>query len=115
MFTNYYGETEIGALECEDIEGHIAPDSELMIQYAEKMAEEQRLNRPLLEPEGDSRAYLRHEECTDDDNEELVPLEIPQDSKERWDCESVLSTYSNLYNRPKIIAESVVSEFTAQN
>lgn len=117
MFTNYYGETEIGALECEDIEGHIAPDSELMIQYAEKMAEEQRLNRPLLEPEGDSQAHLSgwlHEECTDDDNE-LVPLEIPRDSKEHWDCESVLSTYSNLYNRPKIIAEPVVSEFTAQN
>lgn len=111
MFTNYYGETEIGALECEEIEGHIAPDSELMIQYAEKMAEEQRFNRPLLEPEGDSRAYLNgqlHDECTDEDNEELVPLEIPEDLKERWDCESVLSTYSNLYNRPKIIAELVV-------
>jgi hypothetical protein len=118
MFTNYYGETEIGALECEEIEGHIAPDSELMIQCAERMAEEERLNRPLLEPEGDSRAYLSgrlHDECIDEDNEELVPLEIPQDSKERWDCESVLSTYSNLYNRPKIIAELVVSEFTAQN
>jgi len=118
MFTNCYGETEIGALECEEIEGHIAPDSELMIQYAVQMAEEQRLNRPLLEPEGDSQAYLNgrlHEECIDEDIEELVPLEIPQDSKERWDCESVLSTYSNLYNRPKIIAEPVVSEFTAQN
>jgi hypothetical protein len=27
----------------------------------------------------------------------------------------VLSTYSNLYNRPKIIAEPVVSEFTTWN
>lgn len=113
MFTNSYGDTEIGALECEEIEGHIAPDSELMIQYAEKMAEEQRLNRPMLEPEGDSRAYLNvqlREECTDEDNEELVPLEIPEDSKERWDCESVLSTYSSLYNRPKIIAEPVAQK-----
>jgi len=118
MFTNSYGETEIGALECEEIEGHIAPDSDLMIQYAVQMAEEQRLNRPLLEPEGDFQAYLNgrlHEECIDEDNEELVPLEIPQDLKERWDCESVLSTYSNLYNRPKIISEPMVSEFTAQN
>jgi len=113
MFRNCYGETEIGALECDEIEGHIAPDSELMVQYAVQMAEEQRLNRPLLEPEGDSQAYLNRrlqEECTDEDDEELVPLEIPQDSKERWDCESVLSTYSNLYNRPKIIAEPVVQK-----
>jgi protein LTV1 len=116
MFANCYGDTEIGALECEEIEGHVPPDSELIIQYAEKMAEEQRLCTPLLEPEGDSRAYLSGrlcEEYIDEDNEELVPLEIPQDSKERWDCESVLSTYSNLYNRPKIIAEPLVSEFTA--
>jgi protein LTV1 len=114
MFTNCYGDTDIGALECEEIEGHIAPDSEVMIQYAEEMEEECRLNRPLLEPESDCQASCigwLHEEDTDEDNEDLVPLEI-QDSKQRWDCESVVSTYSNLYNRPKIIAEPAVSEYT---
>ena len=25
------------------------------------------------------------------------------DIRERWDCESILSTYSNLYNHPKLI------------
>ena len=24
---------------------------------------------------------------------------------ERWDCESILSTYSNIYNHPKLITE----------
>lgn len=113
MFTNCYGDTDIGALECEEIEGHIAPDSEVMIQYAEEMEEECQLNRPLLEPESDgqaSRIGWFREEYTDEDNEDLVPLEIPQDSKQRWDCESVVSTYSNLYNRPKIIAEPAVQK-----
>jgi protein LTV1 len=113
MFTNCYGDTDIGALECEEIEGHIATDSKVMIQYAQEMEEECRLNRPLLEPESDSQAShigrLR-EEYTDEETEDLVPLELPQDSNERWDCESVMSTYSNLYNRPKIIAEPAVSE-----
>jgi protein LTV1 len=118
MFTNCYGDTDIGALECEEIEGHIAPDSEVMIQYAEKMEEERRFNRPLLEPEAGSRNVTGqlHEQYTEeeeDDDEDLVPLEIPQDSKEHWDCESILSTYSNLYNRPKIISEPVVSECIA--
>lgn len=115
MFTNCYGDTDIGALECEEIEGHIAPDSEVMIQYAEEMEEERRLNRSLLEHESDSRASHPgwfHEEYTDEENEDLVPLEIPQDSKQRWDCESIVSTYSNLYNRPKIITEPAVSEHT---
>jgi protein LTV1 len=114
MYTNCYGDTDIGALECEEIEGHIAPDSEVMIQYAEEMEEECRLNRPLLELESNSQAMLigrLHEEYTDEETEDLVPLEIPQDKTEQWDCESVMSTYSNLYNRPKIISEPVVSEF----
>lgn len=115
MFTSCYGDTDIGALECEEIEGHIAPDSELVIQYAEKMEEERKLNRPLLEPEADSRinAAGQLHEYTDEENEDLVPLEVPHDSKEHWDCESILSTYSNLYNRPKLIAEPVVSKYIA--
>merc|ERR1711915_81456 len=30
---------------------------------------------------------------------------ILKEKKENWDCESVLSTYSNLYNHPKLISE----------
>ncbi|XP_023715960.1 protein LTV1 homolog, partial [Cryptotermes secundus] len=91
MFTNCYGDTDIGALECEEIEGHIAPDSEVMIQYAEKMKAECRLKQPLLEPKSDSQGkcngWLQ--------NDSLMPLEM-QDSKQHWDCESIVSTYSNL-------------------
>lgn len=32
----------------------------------------------------------------DDDDGEL---------QKKWDCESILSTYSNIYNHPKLIAE----------
>lgn len=112
MFTNCYGDTDIGALDCEEIEGHIAPDSEVMIQYAEKMKEECRLNQPLLERKSDSQAQCSGwlcEENTDEENDNLVPLEI-QDSKQHWDCESIVSTYSNLYNRPKLITEPVVQK-----
>lgn len=28
--------------------------------------------------------------------------------KEKWDCQSILSTYSNIYNHPKLIEEPQV-------
>ena len=38
------------------------------------------------------------QEESDEDEDEDEP-------KQKWDCESILSTYSNLYNHPKLIAE----------
>ncbi|KAJ3313477.1 hypothetical protein HDV04_001931 [Boothiomyces sp. JEL0838] len=32
-------------------------------------------------------------------------LRLPEPKKEQWDCQSILSTSSNVYNRPKIIQE----------
>lgn len=39
------------------------------------------------------------------DNENDYLMEVKE--KEKWDCESILSTYSNLYNHPKLIKEPV--------
>ncbi|KAJ9573525.1 hypothetical protein L9F63_009089 [Diploptera punctata] len=104
--TVYY----IGPLECEEIEGHLAPDSDMVLRYAKEMEEQQKNDRPILEPETGS--HLKEngdvsQEFTDEENEddELVPLEVADDPMERWDCESILSTYSNIYNRPKLIIE----------
>ena len=38
------------------------------------------------------------------DEEDLVEMEV-EDEKKKWDCESILSTYSNIYNHPKLISE----------
>jgi hypothetical protein len=81
----------------------------LLIPYAEEI-KEHRLNRPLLEPVSDSQTNLIRrirEEYADEGNEDLVLLEI-QDSKERWNCESVACTYSYLYSRSKVNAEPIV-------
>merc|ERR1712241_1420876 len=39
-----------------------------------------------------------------DDEGEMVEIEV-EEKGEKWDCESVLSTYSTLYNHPKLISE----------
>lgn len=38
----------------------------------------------------------------DDDIEKLV---VDAREKDKWDCESILSTYSNIYNHPKLIPD----------
>lgn len=35
-----YNENEIGALDCDDIEGYIAPNSDLVLQCAEEFKEQ---------------------------------------------------------------------------
>merc|ERR1711976_450952 len=40
----------------------------------------------------------------DDEAADLVYMKI-EEKGEKWDCESILSTYSTLYNHPKLISE----------
>jgi len=40
-----------------------------------------------------------------DSGDDLCDFEIKGDDEEKWDCQSILSTYSNIYNRPKLISE----------
>ena len=40
----------------------------------------------------------------EDDREEKIKMYIDE-RKEKWDCESILSTYSTLYNHPTTIKE----------
>merc|ERR1712113_1118637 len=40
----------------------------------------------------------------DSDQEEFEKIRV-QERDDKWDCESILSTYSTLYNHPKLISE----------
>lgn len=35
-----------------------------------------------------------------------IPVQSPDEKK--WDCESIISTYSNIYNHPALITDSPV-------
>jgi protein LTV1 len=51
-----------------------------------------------------TKQYLRqNEEKTRDDEEEKFDVVQVPHKKDRWDCETILSTYSNLYNHPRVI------------
>jgi len=94
-----YDDTEIGALDCDEIEGDINPDSDLLLKYAEEF-ENDRKKEELVNEKIKQLAV----EDKDDESDSLSDSS-DEEKKDRWDCESILSTYSNTKNRPRIIKE----------
>lgn len=100
-----YDENEIGALDTEEIEGHMLENSDVLLQYAEEFEREQK--KELLDKEKITEKVMERLEVASDE-EEVRFVEVEE--KEKWDCETILSTYSNLYNHPKLIKEPQVSQ-----
>ena len=103
-----YDDENLGGLECDEIEGVKAENSETMKQIIgeyKKIKAEERQKPPL--PNEASMTHLIESIDNSGDKASMDILEIDDRDrkKEKWDCESILSTYSNLYNRPKLITE----------
>nr|CAD7258052.1 unnamed protein product [Timema shepardi] len=101
MFAGY-DDAEIGALDCEEIDGYIPIDSDQVLKCAEEFERE----RATHKPDTDVTRKRLEQLLSSEDEEEMVKLELKQE--DRFDCESILSTYSNLYNHPQLIEEPVI-------
>ncbi|XP_042556880.1 protein LTV1 homolog [Dipodomys spectabilis] len=102
-FYEQYDDVEIGALDNAELEGSIQVDSnrlrEVLNDYFKEKAENcVKLN--TLEPFEDQDLPLN--ELHESEEEELITV-VLEEAKEKWDCESICSTYSNLYNHPQLI------------
>ncbi|XP_072947908.1 protein LTV1 homolog [Epargyreus clarus] len=101
MFADY-DDTEVGALDLDEIEGFMPESHDMLLRAAEEFEESRR--RHQLEREKEIVRLQRLQEIAEESEEDdLVTLEVQP--KEKWDCETILSTYSNLYNHPKVIEE----------
>ncbi|XP_045540464.1 protein LTV1 homolog isoform X1 [Papilio machaon] len=100
MFAEY-DDTELGALDLEDIDGFMPHSHDMLLRAAEEFEESQR--RYKLDKEKEIARLQRLQEIEEESEEEMVTVEV--EPKERWDCETILSTCSNLYNHPKLIEE----------
>lgn len=115
MFEKEYGEeTELGALDLDDIEGPIDADQNAFLQ---KLLETHMTNRQIKSQVRKELNVIRKEaksllkdkdlyENLDEEQEDKVVVELENLGKhgdDRLDCESIISTYSNLYNHPKLI------------
>lgn len=79
----------------------------MLLNFAKEFEEEHKRHKIEKDPELKEIVLNRLSESLDENNEEFDYIEVKQ--KPQFDCESILSTYSNIYNRPKIIDESNVS------
>ncbi|XP_053146521.1 protein LTV1 homolog isoform X2 [Hemicordylus capensis] len=96
-FFEQFDDDEIGALDNAELEGFIQSNStrlqEVLNDYYNEKAKDCVKPDMVLNEKGEE---------VDKEEEETVTLLI-EEPKEKWDCESILSTYSNLYNHPKLI------------
>lgn len=98
-----YDDIEMGALDHDEIEGFVHDESEILQQVLTEFEESQ---KKLVLEKDDELVVHEDRESEDEgsiDAEEKERIRVEENKKERWDCESILSTYSNLYNHPKII------------
>ncbi|XP_005608270.2 protein LTV1 homolog [Equus caballus] len=102
-FYEQYDDDEIGALDNAELEGSVQVDSsrleEVLNDYYKEKAENcVKLNTLELFEDQD----LPRNELDGAEEEEIVTV-VLEEAKEKWDCESICSTYSNLYNHPQLI------------
>uniref|UniRef100_A0A182YA34 Protein LTV1 homolog n=1 Tax=Anopheles stephensi TaxID=30069 RepID=A0A182YA34_ANOST len=103
-FYEQYDDPEVGPLDCEEIEGYVETNDDVLLNCAEEF----KRNRDLKLDTEFEKQWIRarlsklQEEQSD---EEEVDMVVEVGEQKKWDCESILSTYSNIYNHPKLIQE----------
>lgn len=104
-FFEQYDDPEVGPLDCEEIEGHVDTSDDVLLQCAAEFKRD--YDSPADIEFGKrwikERLTLLQEEPAD--GEDTVEMEVEEGEQKKWDCESILSTYSNIYNHPKLIQE----------
>ena len=107
-FMTQYDEAEEGALEGEEIEGNLEETSKRMEDLLMENEKEKATRRQQLDREREIQKNSLLERS--DEEDEMVEIQVEEKEGEKWDCESVLSTYSTLYNHPKLISEPKLSK-----
>lgn len=103
-FMDAYMEENTGGLDMDDIEGGKDEQSEMMKQ----MVVDFRKSKIVEGEEADFEKMKvlsldsKNRNGVHPNDKEWVEV---NNQGEKWDCESVLSTYSNMYHRPKLIKE----------
>lgn len=96
---------EVGALEADEIEGGCDDtQKDNVLQYVDVELKREHKYIPY-DKSIDKERIARILEEHGSSDEEFEELEVPDEKEKVWDCQSILSTYSNLYNHPKLIVE----------
>ncbi|KAM7345177.1 LTV1 ribosome biogenesis factor [Cochliomyia hominivorax] len=101
-----YDDPELGDLGTEEIEGTWGQKHPYVLNCFKQFKKSDKILE--YNKEWDAKRIERYKNVVEGDydpNEELVEVEVEDYKEKKWDCESVLSTSSNIYNHPKLIDE----------
>ncbi|XP_062244318.1 protein LTV1 homolog [Platichthys flesus] len=103
-FYEQFDDDEIGALDNAELEGFINPDSARLEEVIKDYFKQK--HNDFLRPDdlGPKELPAVREEDEEEEEEEMQTF-VVQAPEEKWDCETIISTYSNIYNRPKLIED----------
>jgi len=108
-FLREYDDDQVGALDGEDIEGFVNENSPHFAQVMEGQRKQIEKNSDKMEDKDRIVQWIKDMDIkksfhnTKDEVNNVVVED--NDPAEKWDCESILSTYSNLYNHPRTITD----------
>ncbi|CAD7088232.1 unnamed protein product [Hermetia illucens] len=96
-----YDDTEIGGLDLEEIDGHMDTSHSVLMKCWKEF---KKGKKPLKYDKAWDKERIKQLQ-EHDSSEEEVEMEVEDEKEKKVDCESILSTYSNIYNHPKLIEE----------
>lgn len=101
-FYEQYDDLEVGSLEADEIQGTCDNgNNEKILEYAVEFKQEKKFIP--YDKSVDKERIAKLQEESDSSSDEMT--EVSDGGENKWDCETILSTYSNLYNHPKMISE----------
>lgn len=105
-FIREYQDEHVGALDLEEIDGFIGEESPLFQQVLENAKKQLKTEQPEDERTRIINWIRDMEQRIDDDGNEKEQIEVSDDEPgEKWDCETILSTYSTQFNHPRLITD----------
>ena len=104
FFCDQYDEDEVGDLGMDDILGYQREDGMVMKQTMQAYEKDIAENHQEYDEDIRRKTILTEEEQSADTRVESLEI-VEEEEEDRFDCESVLTTYSTLYNHPKLIKE----------
>ncbi|XP_055856403.1 protein LTV1 homolog [Episyrphus balteatus] len=99
-----YDDPEMGPLDMEEIEGTWGQKHPYVLGCY-KLMKKSNLEEEYKKEWDKERLEKYRNVAEDNADDEMVELEVEDPKEKKWDCESILSTYSNIYNHPKLIDE----------
>jgi len=103
-FFDDYDDENVGGCELDELQGPKSENSDIMKLMLAEHEKQRELERQPHDEALRKEVMIDEVEISSDNEKELIETE-ERNPYDNFDCESILTTYSTLYNHPKLISE----------